>query len=142
MKIIREAFWGLCDRTVSVLGMLRPRQLHLMGNEAPTLVLANASFEQNIARWAVIIINPASDFARVYHGVVPEALVSFWQVGDKEQIICEAESFAALLARHEVSNRFCKRKAVFGIDNEASFLNQYRARAPPFFRKRWGASLD
>ena len=79
------------------------------------MVFTDASSKQNIAGWGVIIIDLGSGFARVYRGIVLEALVFFWQVGGKEQIICEAESFTALLARHEVSNRLCKRKAIFGL---------------------------
>ena len=128
----RDAFVNLCNWTLNVLAKLQPKRLRTVGTLKPILVFTDASFEQNVARWGIVIIDSITCGGKVFEGQVPEALVKVWQTEEKLQVICEAESFAVLLARHQLSAMYPNRKAIFWVDNEASRMSLIKGTSNTF----------
>ena len=62
------------------------------------------------------MIDVFSSNSVVFNGVVPQMLVDHW----RKQIICQAEMFAAVVARWHVSQHFRGRRAMFWIDKTVS----------------------
>ena len=88
----------------------------------PILVFTDASWDGANAGWGCVIIDQFDNTKIVAGGQISSRLTAHWisQVGD--QIICEAELYAALLARIYIGKRCRNRRSIFWVDNDASRL--------------------
>ena len=117
-----SSYKQLCEWLVGLVQKVKPRIVDLTSSTAPILVFTDASFDGAIARWGSVIIDQHQNTRLVAGGIISPDLVKHWisQVGD--QIICEAELYAALITRHFINKRWSNRRAIFWIDNDASSL--------------------
>ena len=117
-----QEFSDLCDWMCRVIGLVQPRVIDLAIKTKPLLVFKDASWDGSVARWGFVVTDPLDDTRLVFGGQIPDVLVQHWlrQVG--QQIICEAEIFAAVLARWYLNTKYTNRRCIFWIDNDAARL--------------------
>ena len=115
-------FSDLCAWMCRVIGTVKPRVIDLTMKTKPLLVFKDASWDGSVARWGFVVTDPLDDTRLVFGGQIPDVLVQHWlkQVG--QQIICEAEIFAAVLARWYLNTKYTNRRCIFWIDNDAARL--------------------
>ena len=109
----------LCDWICEHLRKVKPRSIDLTLPRSPLLVYTDASWEAPNSGWGAVIIDMVSNCNVVFNGVVPQMLVDHWLISVGKQIICQAEMFAAVVARWYFSQQFRGRRAIFWIDNDA-----------------------
>ncbi len=112
----------LCDWICDQLRKVKPRSIDLTLPKSPLLVYADASWEAPNSGWGAVILDMFSNCNVVFNGVVPQMLVDHWLTSVGKQIICQAEMFAAVVARWYVSQHFRGRRAIFWIDSDATRL--------------------
>ena len=88
----------LCKWTIEMLGSSTARWWDCLGRSDPVVIFTDASYEKGVARWGVVVIDPVTSTRRVASGLVPEQLLTFWHLDIKDQVICQAEAFAAGVA--------------------------------------------
>ena len=118
----RESYQKLCEWLSTLLDRVKPRHIDLTTSVSPILVFTDASWDGTNAGWGCVIIDRSDGTKIVAGGNIAPRLISHWisQVGT--QIICEAELYAALLARIYIGGRCQNRRAIFWVDNHASRL--------------------
>ena len=97
---------------------LEPRILNCSGLAASVLIFTDAAYEDGLATWGCVVIDPLTDTSEVSGGAIPEKLVSCWQQLAGQQVITQAEAFAVLLARKSYELLVRQRKVIFFVDNE------------------------
>ena len=112
----------LCKWTIEMLGSSTPRWWDCLGRSDPVVIFTDASYEKGIARWGVVVINPVTSTRRVASGLVPEQLLAFWHLDIKDQVICQAEAFASLVARFSLARLISRRRVLYFVDNESTRL--------------------
>ena len=118
----KHQYEKLCDWICDQLHKVKPRIIDLTLPKSPLLVFTDASWEAPVSGWGAVVVDVFSNDNVVFNGVVPQILVDHWTERVGKQIICQAEMFAAVLARWHISQHFCGRRAIFWIDNEATRL--------------------
>ena len=118
-SIQKKDFKELCDWVTALALSVKPRCLRFDVDKRPICIFTDASWENRQALWGMAFIDPASGSREVYGGEVPSTLVEHWMKTVGQQIICEAEMYALLLARLHLGKRFSKRRMIFWVDNEA-----------------------
>ena len=115
-----DDFERLCDWMCKIISLVQPRIIKVALKTKPILVLKDASWDGSIARWGFVVADPNDAVRLVFGGVIPDELVQHWirQVG--QQIICEAEIFAAVLGRWYLSRHYNNCRSIFWIDNDAA----------------------
>ena len=99
---------------------LEPRILNCSGLAASVLIFTDAAYEDGLATWGCVVIDPLTDTSEVSGGAIPEKLVSCWQQLAGQQVITQAEAFAVLLARKSYELLVRQRRVIFFVDNEAA----------------------
>ena len=112
----------LCKWTIEMLGSSTPRWWDCLGRSDPVVIFTDASYEKGIARWGVVVIDPVTSTRRVASGLVPEQLLAFWHLDIKDQVICQAEAFASLVARFSLARLISRRRVLYFVDNESARL--------------------
>ena len=116
--------------TESLLDNIEPRILDCRGETTPLLIFTDAAFEDGVATWGCVVIDPSTGAAEVSGGSVPDFLVKCWQNLAGEQIITQAEAFAVLLARRAYEALVKQRRVIFFVDNEAARYALIHASSP------------
>ena len=83
-----------------------------------------------MASWGIVVVDQISGACQVAGGSIPDELVQAWQGFGIEQVITQAEAFAALLARRAFQKVLRNRRALFFLDNEAARLATIKATSP------------
>lgn len=117
----------LCDWTATILVGLRPRVFQKQVNIQPALIFSDAAFEDGVATWGIVLVDHFSGKHAVFGGVIPACLVEFWMSFAIEQVITQAEAFAALLARRAFQDRILGRRVILFLDNDAARLALIKA---------------
>ena len=120
----------LCSWTSDVIARLEPRTIPRAVELSPVLVFTDAAFEDQVASWGGVVVDKISGVRQVAGGIVPDELVKAWQGFGIEQVITQAQAFAALLARRAFQTNFRKRRALFFFNNEAARLATIKATSP------------
>ena len=117
-----DDFKRLCDWMCKIISSVQPRIIKVALKTKPIIVFKDASWDGEIARWGFVVADPNDAVRLVFGGIIPDELVQHWirQVG--QQIICEAEIFAAVLSRWYLSNHYNNCRSIFWIDNDAARL--------------------
>ena len=112
----------LCDWMCRIISSVQPRIIKVALKVKPIVVFKDASWDGEIARWGFVVADPNDATKLVFGGIIPDQLVQHWirQVG--QQIICEAEIFAAVLGRWYLSKHYNNCRSIFWIDNDAARL--------------------
>ena len=116
----------LCKWTISQLKLLAPRVIDLRLPQIPVLIFTDAAYEGGVATWGSVVIDPASGVRAVNAGTIPAPLVKFWTNVAGAQVICQAESFAAVLARIHFRSVLFRRRAILFVDNQPSRFSLIR----------------
>ena len=118
----RSDYEKLCDWICVQLQLVKPRDLDMTIPKTPLLVFTDAAWEAPTSGWGIVLVDPESAENLVFHGTIPSQLVEHWLRTVGQQIICQAEMYAALLSRWYISQKYSCRRAIFWIDNDASRL--------------------
>ena len=110
----------LREFTLASLEDLRPKVLGPMKVKTPVLIFTDGAYEDGRATWGAVIIDSHTHVAVVHHGDVPQALLDSWKSLGKEQVICQVESYAAVIVRHAYVDLMHNRYCLLFIDNDAS----------------------
>ena len=115
-------FERLCDWMCAIVSSVKPRIIKVSLSAKPIVVFKDASWDGETARCGFVIADPNDDIKLVFGGAIPGKLVQHWikQVG--QQIICEAEIFAAVLSRWYLSGHYNNCRSIIWIDNDAARL--------------------
>lgn len=127
----------LCSWTSDVIARLEPRTIPRAVELSPVLVFTDAAFEDQVASWGGVVVDKISGVRQVAGGIVPDELVKAWQGFGIEQVITQAQAFAALLARRAFQTNFRKRRAL-AARLAASY---YQGHQPFFVPASDGASI-
>ena len=120
---VQSDYEKICDWICLQLRMVKPRNLDMTLPRAPLLVFTDASWEAPVSGWGIVLVDTESGESLIFHREVPERLVKHWLHSAGQQIICEAEMYAALLARWYISQHYSGRRAIFWIDNDVARLS-------------------
>ena len=63
------------------------------------LFFTDAAYENGVATWGIVVIDPATEVRTALGGEIPASLVDAWHSLGSDQVITLAEAFAVLLAR-------------------------------------------
>ena len=120
----------LVGHTKKALDEALPRRWKCHSAGRPIVVLTDGSYEKGRALWGAVVLDREDNLKAVHHGTVPEQLLVQWRSLGIEQIICQVETYAAVLVRHYYARRLHQRRAIFFIDNEASRWTLIKASSP------------
>lgn len=109
-----------CSFTLKLLENLRPRTISVASVETPIVVYTDGAYEDGVATWGALVIDPVTGTRHVLGGTVPDVLVRHWLRTVGEQVICEVEAFAYLAIRWDYRRLFNQRLGIGFIDNEAA----------------------
>ena len=119
----RHDYEKVCDWICLQLQKVKPRHIDLTLPKTPLLIYTDASWEPPVSGWGGVVIDPTSNSNIVFSDVVPQQLVDYWLASVGQQIICQAEMYAALVVRWYIAQHFQGRRAIFWIDNDAARLS-------------------
>ena len=100
------------------------------GITSSVLVFTDAAYENGVATWGIVLHDDLSGTSNVLAGVFPVWLVKHWSELVGDQVITQAESCAALLARRNFVVQLSQRRVVFYIDNEAARFSLIKSASP------------
>ena len=129
-KIKHEEIVQLCQWAEGIISQLRPRVLTRGGITSSVLVFTDAAYENGVATWGIVLLDDLSGTSNVLAGVFPVWLVKHWSELVGDQVITQAESCAALLARRNFVVQLSQRRVVFYIDNEAARFSLIKSASP------------
>ena len=109
-----------------IIPRMVPRLVRATSEVRPCIIYTDGAFEDGKGTWGAIL-NTASDARSMVHGTVPHGLIDAWVRMAGEQVICEIEAFAFLMARLHFREGLTDRLGFAFIDNEAARVVQ------PFF---------
>ena len=115
-----EVLEKLRSFTLSSLDAIQPKTLGPMKIKTPVLIFTDGAYEDGKATWGAVILDEHTGTSVVHHGEVPPNLLRSWRSQGKEQVICQVESYAAVLVRHAYCELLHQRYSIFFIDNDAS----------------------
>ena len=121
---------SLCDWARSVLSVLSPREVRPGGRLEPVLVFTDAAYEDDVATWGIVLLDPVSGVRTALGGKIPTSLVSLWRELGSQQVITLAEAFAVLLARVELRQCIKDRRVIFFVDNEGARYSLIKGSSP------------
>ena len=110
----------LCAWTHALVGNLKPKTIDPKGITTPLLIFTDAAYEDGVATWGVVIIDPHEGLRTAVGGTIPARLVETWHQLGSEQVITLAEAFAVLLARISFRHLVARRRVIFFVDNEGA----------------------
>ena len=82
------------------------------------------------ATWGGVLLDDLGGHRIIHNGTVPSQMVTAWQAIAGEQIICQIEMYAALLARFRYRDLLLNRPCIFFIDNEAARIALLKGASP------------
>ncbi|CAE7927895.1 unnamed protein product [Symbiodinium necroappetens] len=114
---------------MDVLKGARPRTL--VARLTPPMVLyTDGAYENEVATWGAILLDPLSGARWMFHGTVCRTLCDHWRTHAGEQIICEVEAFAVALVLYGLRGSLRGRCIVSFIDNDAARFGFIRRSSP------------
>ena len=129
-KASPEQIEQLCAWTHAMVGTLKPKRLDPEGVAKPVLVFTDAAYENGVATWGIVVIDPATEVRTALGGEIPASLVDAWHSLGSDQVITLAEAFAVLLARVVFRKTLTKRRALFFVDNEGARYSLIKGVSP------------
>lgn len=121
---------ALFSWTESLMDALEPRILSSSGLTAPILIFTDAAYEDGVATWGCVFVDPASGIAEVSGGTIPQMLISCWQELAGKQVITQAEAFVVFVARKHYELAIRQRRVIFFVDNEAARYSLIHGSSP------------
>ncbi|OLQ04798.1 hypothetical protein AK812_SmicGene12112 [Symbiodinium microadriaticum] len=94
------------------------------------VLYTDGAYENEVATWGAILLDPLSDARWMFHGTVCRTLCDHWRTHAGEQIICEVEAFAAALVLYGLRGSLRGRCIISFIDNDAARFGFVRRSSP------------
>ncbi|CAK9099135.1 unnamed protein product [Durusdinium trenchii] len=110
----------LCTWARGVLQFLAPKVIDPSGDPRPVVLFTDAVYEDDVATWGMVLLDPVTDTRTAVGGRVPDFLVQKWHALGSDQVITLAEAFAALLARIVFRSYISQRRVLIFVDNEGA----------------------
>ena len=110
----------LCTWARGVLQFLAPKVIDPSGDPRPVVLFTDAAYEDDVATWGMVLLDPVTDTRTAVGGRVPDFLVQKWHALGSDQVITLAEAFAALLARIVFRSYISQRRVLIFVDNEGA----------------------
>ena len=110
---------ALFSWTESLMDALEPRILSSSGLEASILVFTDAAYDNGVATWGCVLVDPSSGISEVSGGSIPG-----------KEVITQAEAFVVLLARKHYDLVITQRRVIFFVDNEAARYSMIHGSSP------------
>ncbi|CAK9052971.1 unnamed protein product [Durusdinium trenchii] len=110
----------LCTWATGVLQFLAPKVIDPSGDPRPVVLFTDAAYEDDVATWGMVLLDPVTDTRTAVGGRVPDFLVQKWHALGSDQVITLAEAFAALLARIVFRSYISQRRVLIFVDNEGA----------------------
>ncbi len=129
-KVNQQDLIRLCDWTSETVKFLKPRDVQLKNDQQPVIIFSDAAFEDSVATWGIVVIDPASGRREVMGGRVSSFLVDFWMQDAGEQVITQAEAFALALARRCFAKHLMGRRVLAFVDNDPARYAFIKASSP------------
>ena len=82
----------VCDLIGVLVSSAKPREVQLTLDSNPVIIYTDGAFEQGIATWGALVVDPKTRERLVFAGTVPSVLSKFWLDEVGQQIICEVET--------------------------------------------------
>ncbi|CAE6911825.1 gpt [Symbiodinium sp. CCMP2592] len=112
------------------LEALTPKTMCLKGGARPLVIFTDAAYEQGVASWGLVVLDPDSGRREVAGGRIPSSLIELWHQDTEDQIIAQAEAFAMVIARDYAATFAKGRRAFFFVDNESARYCMIRGSSP------------
>ncbi|CAE7837068.1 gpt [Symbiodinium sp. CCMP2592] len=112
------------------LEALVPKSMCLKGGSRPLVIFTDAAYEQGVATWGLVVLDPDSGRREVAGGQIPSSLIDLWHQDTEDQIIAQAEAFAMVIARDYAATFAKGRRAFFFVDNESARYCMIRGSSP------------
>jgi hypothetical protein len=129
-KATGEQIKELCAWSHAMVGTLLPKTVDPGGETTPVLVFTDAAYENGIATWGIVLVDPVTQFRTALGGDIPTFLVDAWHQMGSEQVITLAEAFAVLLARINFRHALTHRRVLFFVDNEGARYSLIKGVSP------------
>ena len=110
----------LCDLTKAILTAIPPRIFMATSMGNPHLLFTDGAWEDGQASAGMVMYDPSKLSVLVQEIHVPEKLIETWKATVGDQLICQIEMYAFLVARYNLRSVLHNRAAVVWIDNEAA----------------------
>ena len=121
---------ALCSWTEDLLEKLQPRILNCEGDPSPVLIFTDAAYEDGHATWGIVVGDTLTGTFEVSGGHIPAALIDQWKFVVGEQVITQAEAFAAALARRAYETLVTQRRVILFVDNDAARFSLIKGSSP------------
>ena len=96
----------------------------------PMVLYTDGAYENEVATWGAILLDPLSGVRWMFHGTVCKTLCDHWRTHAGEQIICEVEAFAVALVLCGLRGSLRGRCIISFIDNDAARFGFIRRSSP------------
>ena len=113
-----------------IIPRMVPRLVRATSEVRPCIIYTDGAFEDGTGTWGAILCDTASDARSMVHGTVPPGLIDAWVRMAGEQVICEIEAFAFLMARLHFREGLTDRLGLAFIDNEAARVGLVKRYSP------------
>ena len=113
-----------------IIPRMVPRTVRAASESRPCVVYTDGAFEDGEGAWGAIMFDLANESRVLMHGVVPAALAEAWIRMAGEQVICDIEAFAFLMARLRFKEVLTDRLGLAFIDSEAARVGLVKRYSP------------
>ena len=121
------------DSLSSVMGALRgagPRVISFSGEEKPIVVFIDGACEEDCTSIGGILFEHGKR-PQAFGAVMAKWVVREWATKeDQSQVICQAEIFPTLVARHTWKERLRGKRVLYFIDNDSARLALIKSYSP------------
>lgn len=81
------ALRDLCMWTTDLFTALRAKEVRAGEDKAPVIVFADAAYEDGVATWGIVLVDPVSGLRTAAGGKIPSSLVDTWHGFGVDQVI-------------------------------------------------------
>ncbi|CAE7297403.1 unnamed protein product [Symbiodinium sp. CCMP2592] len=112
------------------LEALTPKTMCLKGGSRPLVIFTDAAYEQGVATWGLVVLDPDAGRRKVAGGRIPSSLIELWHQDTEDQVIAQAEAFAMVIARDYAATFAKGRRTFFFVDNDSARYCMIRGSSP------------
>ena len=110
----------LCELTKAILTSIPPRCFRASAMGKPNLLFTDGAWEDSQASAGLVFLDSSKFEITVQEICVPARLLEAWKGSVGEQLICQIEMYAFMVARYNLRELLHNRAAIAWIDNEAA----------------------
>ena len=105
---------------IKFLNEAKPRSITKKDVLAPIIVLTDGACEGDQVTCGAVVFDVSSGACYVFGGHCPPDIVAAWRATSGEQVICQAELYPMVLARHHFKELMRDRRVLYFVDNNAA----------------------